>query len=634
MSDRSSLSDFNGADEAARKVAGQDVFSGDSSGVTIKGYKPSPTPIPFGTDVEGVLFDGYPQIVKHEASEPIYQVKKEKDIMVPVRDGVRIAVDVYRPDVEGEKFPALLAWGMWGKDLQEAVGWLADEPQPYYDSPFWDGTMEAGNYNYTVPRGYAHVIPEPRGIGNSEGFGTFGIWDPYDIIEWIAAQPWCNGKVGMLGPSSYSASQMRAAHLKPPHLVALHPDENMTGSGDYFHGIFDTLVYHILVGRHGNDSGWVWPNYQYSPPAPAMLSLPDIDDRLQEALNHPDIKYNSKWYSHLKYPRKFPLLFDSLLASFRPEACAPYNPMEHVRRVPDIDQITLPVYQGTPWVTRFYIWASFEAWEQIGTPKQNKKLIVYPPGFPARPYVEYHDEILRWYDYWLKGIDTGIMDEPPIKMFVMGVNKWRFENEWPLARTQWTKFYLHPGGRLSAEAPGRSEPDTFSQPAPYLDPTVYCLRYATGPLDEELEVTGPLALYLDASIDIDDTNWMADLVDVDPEGGRQLVSAGHLKAAHRALDERKSSPHLPIHPMQSPVPVPPGEVIEYAIAMMPTCNVFQKGHSIELTIRNQDDVLSRLGTWGVYMLPFMRTVTHNIHFGSSHLLLPVIPASRLPASGG
>jgi len=119
---------------------------------------------------------------------------------------------------------------------------------------------------------------------------------------------------------------------------------------------------------------------------------------------------------------------------------------------------------------------------------------------------------------------------------------------------------------------------------------------------------------------------MVDLVDVYPDGNRQLVSAGYLKAAHRALDEKKTKPYQPIHPRQDPVPVPPGEVLEYAIAMMPTSNVFQKGHSMELIIRNQDDLLSRLGTWGVYHLPFMRSVTHNIHFGESHLLVPLIPA--------
>ena len=118
---------------------------------------------------------------------------------------------------------------------------------------------------------------------------------------------------------------------------------------------------------------------------------------------------------------------------------------------------------------------------------------------------------------------------------------------------------------------------------------------------------------------------MVDLVDVDPEGNRQWLSVGYLKAGFRALDEAKSKPYQPIHPRQDPVPVPPGQKIEYAIAMMPTSNLFLKGHSMELIIRNQDDVLSRLGTWGVYMLPFMQTVTHHVHFGRSHLLLPVIP---------
>ena len=100
--------------------------------------------------------------------------------------------------------------------------------------------------------------------------------------------------------------------------------------------------------------------------------------------------------------------------------------------MPGIETVTLPIYEGTPWVTRFYIWSTFETWEHIGTSRKNKKLIVYPPSFPSRPFAEYHDEIVRWYDDWLKGIDTGILDEPPIKMFVMGINKWRFEHEWLL----------------------------------------------------------------------------------------------------------------------------------------------------------------------------------------------------------
>jgi putative CocE/NonD family hydrolase len=604
------------------------IYSGDSIKATVKGYVPTPQTVPYGADVKGVYFDGYPQIIKQEGSKPVYQIKKEKDVMLTLRDGGRIAVDIYRPDIAGEKFPAILAYGLWGKDAQEAVAWNWDKPQPYYDSPFWDGTMEAGNYLYTVPRGYAHVIPDPRGIGNSEGpptnfHNTDDPKDISDVIEWIAAQPWCNGKVGMMGPSSYSRSQIVVAEDPPPHLVAIHPDEGGE-AGIFFHGIWDTTGYHIWYGRHGNDSTPPQPNTPRPPVPPMMLSLPkeDLESRLREALNHPDIKYNTKWYSLLRYPFKSPANFDQILESFHP------------RPVPSTShKITLPMYIGTPWVTKLYIWDVFHTWEKTSTPMPNKKLIVYPPGFPPRPYALYHDETIRWYDYWLKGIDTGIMDEPPIKLFVMGINKWKFENEWPLARTQWTKYYLHPGGHLSTDpVKGAPEPDTFTQPAPYLDPTVYCLKYNTGPLDRDIEITGPIAMYLDASIDIDDTNWMVDLVDLDPEGNRQWLSAGYLKAKFRALDKENSRPYQPIHPRQDPVPVPPGEKIQYAIAMMPTSAVLQKGHSMELIIRNQDDILSRLGTWGTYMLPFMQTVTHAIHLGNSHILLPIIPATKNSAT--
>ena len=154
---------------------------------------------------------------------------------------------------------------------------------------------------------------------------------------------------------------------------------------------------------------------------------------------------------------------------------------------------------GTPWVTRLYIWGAFEAWEHLGTPKENKRLMVYPPGFPDRPWVQYHDENVRWDDYWLKGIDNGVKDEPPVKIFVMGVNKWKFENEWPLARTAWTDYYLQPGGGLSTKpVQGSAEPESFTQKAVYEDPTVHCLRYSTGPLANDVEVTGPLALHLEA----------------------------------------------------------------------------------------------------------------------------------------
>jgi len=486
--------------------------------------------------------------------------------------------------------------------------------------------MEAGNYTYTVPRGYVHVIPDPRGIGSSEGYGKPGPLgqggDVYDVIEWIAAQPWSNGKVGMMGPSAYSISQAMVAPLRPPHLTALHMDEGVAGAyGDYFNGIWDTLMYHIAFGRHGNDSAFVTPNYQYTPTAPRYSDLPkqELDRVVQEALNTPDIRYNTKWYSYIAYPRKHPGTFDGILDSLHPKPIP----------LPKVEDFNIPTMVGTPWVTRLYIWGCFYTWDHLQLPNDKKRLMIYPPGFPPRPYNLYHENIVRWFDHWLKGTATGSELEPPVKIFVMGINKWKFENEWPLARTEWTNYYLQPGGGLSTEPAKEDKPESFAQPAPYKDPNVYSIRYNSGPLRQDLEVSGPVALYLDAAIDKDDTNWIVDLVDVDPQGHRQWVTTGQLKAKFRAVDETRSKPYRPVHPRQEPVPVTPGEVVEYRIAMMDTSVIFQEGHSMELIIRNQDDLLSRLGTWGVYFLPFMQDVTHTIHFGKSHLVLPVIPAGKI-----
>lgn len=600
------------------------VYHGDSVRIRLKDYVPAAQLVPYDTDIQGMYFDGYPQLLKQEASKPAYNVKLDKDIMVSMRDGVRLAVDVYRPDSDNGKFPVLLSFGTHGKELQE--GARGYPLQAYWDTPFWDGCMEAGDIDYVVSRGYVHVIPEPRNIGKSEGATVgdeYGLsrWptDVYDIIEWITSQPWCDGNVGMMGACNYARNQMEVAMDPPACLKAVNPFETVVTFNDYFNGIFDCIRLSIDTGRHGNDSGPA-PFNTTSLPLSFKLPKDELDRRVQEALDYPDIRYNSKWYSLLKYPMRNPFVFDIILSYLHPKP-APLSEMHKVK---------VPAYLSTPWNCRMYIWGAFEAWEKITHP--GKKMMLWPPAFADRPFFQYADETVRWYDYWLKGIDTGIVDEPPVKLFVMGVNKWRFENEWPLARTEWTKYFLHPEGCLSTrEVSGSPEPDSFTQPAPNLDPTVYCLAYSTEPFEKDTEITGPLAFYLEASIDIDDTNWMVDLVDVDAEGNKALVSTGALKAAHRALDENKSRPYQPVHLRKDPVPVPPGEKIDYAIAMMPTSNVFKTGHRMELIIRNQDDLLSRLGIWGIYYLPFMRTVTHTIHFGKSYLLLPLIPEKSMVA---
>ena len=153
--------------------------------------------------------------------EPTFSaIARDMDVMVPMRDGIKICVDVYRPDAPG-KFPALLAFAIYNKDFQGPDMAAALPPQPAW-SPLWTGPMEAGDTKFFVSRGYVHVIGSPRGVGKSEGGGSRE-WDCYDLIEWIAAQPWCDGNVGMVGISGFGAEQLAVAKKQPPHLKAIFP---------------------------------------------------------------------------------------------------------------------------------------------------------------------------------------------------------------------------------------------------------------------------------------------------------------------------------------------------------------------------------------------------------------------------
>ena len=153
--------------------------------------------------------------------EPTFSsIARDIDVMVPMRDGVKICVDVYRPEASG-KFPALLAFAIYNKDFQGPDMAAALPPQPAW-SPLWTGPLEAGDTKFLVSRGYVHVIGSPRGVGKSEGGGSRE-WDCYDLIEWIAAQDWCDGNVGMVGISGFGAEQLAVAKKQPPHLKAIFP---------------------------------------------------------------------------------------------------------------------------------------------------------------------------------------------------------------------------------------------------------------------------------------------------------------------------------------------------------------------------------------------------------------------------
>ncbi len=553
----------------------------------------------------------------HEfTSQPKYKVKVKKDVRIKTRDGVHLAADVYYPDVEG-RFPALLSVSCYGKDIQKLP--VPDVP---INPLFGNGGIEAGDTDYFVSRGYVHVIADSRGTSYSEG--TFRLLtskeqeDGYDLIEWIAKQPWCDGNVGMLGMSYFAWMQYLFAAQNPPHLKAICPVDACT---DYYRH----LCYHGGIFNIGFPFQW-WEHILANKVSPPDLPDSDLKRIVEELKNNEDIRSFPTAYIDLMYPEKNPHLFDLLVH--------PYDGPFYWERsaYTKFKKINIPCHIISRWTAYdIHLPGAFNAYCGIDAPV--KKLMMVVPksgaGF-GRPWRENQDAILRWYDHWLKGIDTGMMNEPPIYMLVQGTNKWRYENEWPLARTKWTKYYLRENGELSEKFPGSMEaPESFTN-RPTLKPgeIVPSLKFTTNPLAKNTEVTGPMALYFYASLSAEDANWMVVINDIDIDGSERLVSKGWLKASHRELDESKSKPYQPFHPHTSSALVKPGKIYEYAIDIRETSYVFKAGHRIQLRVKGQDSQWEGK-TYVLHChlprsLEIVHTIYHNSEF-QSYLLLPIIP---------
>lgn len=562
------------------------------------------------------------------ASENKYTMKEERDVFVSMRDDVRVAVDVFRPDADG-KFPALLGMSPYGKGIQS----LTIPSQPDY-SPIHHTPTEAGNPEYLASRGYVHVIADVRGTGHSEGeyLGWMSLQeaqDGYDLVEWLAEQPWCDGNVGMVGISYFGTIQLPVAAQQPPHLKAIMP---WNAPADFYResthhgGILQSFFHYLYIQRICADRS-TSVTVKETPPE-------DLKRLIDELTSDPDIKINPELFTFADNPGKAPCLFDIL--------AHPTDGPYYWERSPYTmyDRIKIPFYARSGWwaYAHMHLVGAFHNYLGIDAPK---KLEIDAPLVEIRPLPdEYNAEVVRWYDYWLKGIDTGIMDEQPIRLFVNGADEWRFENEWPLARTEWTKFYLHRWEALSTEPeeePGK--PDAFVQQPPDETLSLSSVQYMTEPFKEDVEITGPAACYLHASIDQDDTNWIMSVRDVAPNNKEVELSKGFLKASHRAIDQDKSKPYEPYHPHTDPELVTPGQVYEYAIALAPISNVFKAGHRIKLVVSSMDHARARnyelapesLGqTHSPWHLCSSKTTLHKIFHdpeNPSHVLLPIIPSA-------
>jgi len=343
---------------------------------------------------------------------------------------------------------------------------------------------------------------------------------------------------------------------------------------------------------------------------------------LQAALNNRDIKYCPNAYQILHFPYKNPKYFDILLN--------PYDGPFYWKASPYAlaDKVKVPVYLVSPWGHFYMPVGIWKLYDGLNVPK---KLMFTPERHDPRPWRTALDVHMRWYDHWLKGKDTGIMDEAPIDLFITGINQWRQEREWPLPGTQWTKFYLRCWEELSKEPEIYSdEPDCFLQQPLHLSLKRDCVKYMTRPLAEDLEVIGPGAFYFYASINQDDTNWIVKLYDVDEKGADVLhLGTVYLKASHRAVDESKSKPYAPWHAHTSSEPIVPGKIYQYAIELLPLGNVFKAGHRIKLEIYSMEH--SKDPDMLLHYHPHVcssKTTLHEIYRDKqhqSHLLLPVIP---------
>ncbi len=510
---------------------------------------------------------------------PVPGIEADANVYVTMRDGVRLAVDIYRPEQEG-RYPALLSLSPYNKDIQRKP-------------PHWSHAIESGATSFYVPKGYVHVIAQGRGGGLSQGqwrwFDEKERTDGHDLIEWIAGQPWCSGNVGMIGDSYWSWSQYLAAASQPPHLKCICQCDATTDlyrDACYQGGIYNAEFMNNWINYHTNMFAW---------PGPVEGKLPPMNLHYEIA-NHP---CDGPWYWERSAWTK-------------------------------LDKIKTPVLSIAPQGGAMHFRGQLAGFTEIHAPK--KLLVVPPTGFWS--HMRYltdralNRQMLRWFDYWLKGIDNGIMAEPPIAVFDSGSRRWRYENEYPLARTQWTKFHLREQA-LDPAAPGAEAPDRYRMPDSYaqLMAGKPVLAYATPPLDAPLTLWGPISLTLYASSTAIDTAWFVKLADIQPDGTARILSRGMLKASFRELDAARSKPGQPFHPFLRQELLDPNRIYEFQIELRPLFHTLKAGHRLQLQIASEDIQYNNpLRQLDVLLLPWPveNTVYHDAAH-PSHLVLPVIP---------
>jgi predicted acyl esterase len=561
---------------------------------------------------------------KAKISKREFEIVLEKNVSIKMSDGIKIDVDIYRPDGGGQ-FPVLYGSSPFNKEIQSARIWPAStRSRRIRGVP--DACLEAAYSDFYVRRGYVNIIGNVRGTGQSGGkyqyLSARDVRDSYEIIEWAARQPWCNGNVGMLGMGYFAAHQPMVAELQPPHLKAMAPIGTFWDNYRQFWWPGGILAYGFLrwllslnnLDIHSEKSALL-----------EKLGENDYRETIERALADSDIAavpelvdalHNAAELGNVNFTD---IVTQPCINDYWKERGAEIN----------FDKIKTPMYLGTT----SHRPGGFYFWPYLNVPK---KLVHFPPSYMDRPFYQFSWELLRWFDYWLKELDTGIMDEPPIRIFVRNSNEWLTAEDFPVPGTRFIPFFLHEN-RILCEL----EPWPEAESASYDDaPDNHgCLKYYSPPLVENTEIVGPVTLNLYSSCRGVDMYLFASLWDADPEGKETCLTRGWLKASHRELDKIKSKPWLPVHTHENPQNLIPGQVYQLSINLWPTANLFKAGHKIMLKISSADEPPEDLYQVKQEHLcshrPNTITVYHNAQYPSS-LLLPITRGNIVGtyASGG
>ena len=526
-----------------------------------------------------------------DLSQPKYGMIFEHDVPIPVRDGTVLRADVYRPDAEGEQFPVLMSLSAYQKALDRILP---------HEAPFTH--VERPEPEWWTARGYILVFVDTRGTGTSPGQSD--LWsmqeatDYYDAIEWSAEQAWSNGKTGLVGVSYYAITQWNVASLQPPSLTTILPWEGWADT-------YRDSVFHGGVFNQGFYGRW-WLDVrgkQLLENTRAHNSAALSEDLIYNYLAH---HLDSDWWDTVKARAQF-------------------------------DTITVPLYSSGNWGGwNHHLRGNIDGF--VRSASTNKKLQLHIGGHTDAFYSdEGKTELLRWYDYWLKDIDTGIMDEPPINLCVRSSVtecEWRFENEWPLARTEYVRYYLT---NQDADAIDNAFYDkSLSRTRPQRDgelsyasgPEAYrranaglpTATFVTEPLTEAVEITGHINLVMWVSSETDDMDVFAYLRKMGPDGSVETATRGILQASHRKLDPELSTPYRPYHTHDEVQKLTPGEVVPIEVEIWATSMVFQAGDRIRLDVNAHD---------GGHYFAAYNLENNSIYTGgdrASYVVFPIVPA--------